>query len=532
MPRGADLASFGRGARGQTGAGRDSPSGEPMIERRRKVAGSLLIAMAVACGGREATPPRPRVPVYTAQGGYPRVSSEIIDSELARNPAWATAIGEHEHDRALPAVFPTDLERARRDAHALLTRLAEVHRPALSRPEYLDYRLLEYGLRARLLDLETLRRWHRDPVRYVRVVDGALDALYASAALPADARLDAAAARLHAVPLLFRAARQNLEPTAVPPLFARMAIEEAQQLTRALTAGDSPPGSTGASSATRAEWEAARRVAAASTDSFATWIQQVVVPAARGDFRMGSAALADYLRYEHHIDVPLDEMQAINRRAIAEYREWLEREAMQLDPLRRPEQVARSLVAATPDAAVLIRSEALPATPSAVSTARRLLPAEVAAAAWAHFSDIDGIESEATSRAERLLSIARALHGHALLQGMLALHAADAPIDRVAEDIASIAFIDRDAARREAERLAYDPAYGLPALGRMQLFALREQLRSERGGDIDAAFARDYLALGLPFALAAEAMLGREPGALLSAARRTPGVPLPPRIGD
>lgn len=503
-----------------------------MSERGRRLAAALLVGVAAGCGGPERPPPRPTLPVFSAQGGYPLVSAEILEREQARNPARATAIGEHAHDRELAAVFPGDLDLARRDAHALLTRLIDVHRPVLARPDYLDYRVLEFGLRAELLDLETLRRWNRDPVRYVRLVDDAVDVLYANATLSADARLGAVAARLRAAPQVFRAARQNIAPAEVPPLLARMAVEEGQQLARALAVGDSPPGSAGASAPTRAEWEAARRVAAASTDSFVTWVQQAVVPAARGDFRMGPTMLSEYLRLVHHIDVPLDQMQAVNRQAIADYREWLEREALQFDPMRRPAEIADSLVAATLTASELIRPEALPATPSAVSMVRRLFPASAAAAAWAHFDDVDGIASEATSRADRLLGIARALHGHALLHGMLTLHGADDTIDRVAEDIAGIAFIDRDQARREAERLAYDPAYGLPALGRMQLFALREQLRAERGGNVDAAFAQELLALGLPFTLAAEAMLGREPAPLLVVGRRTPGVPEPPRLMD
>jgi hypothetical protein len=116
---------------------------------------------------------------------------------------------------------------------------------------------------------------------------------------------------------------------------------------------------------------------------------------------------------------------------------------------------------------------------------------------------------------------------------MLVLHAGDATIDGVAQDIASIAMIDFESARREAERIAHDPGAGLVALGRMQLFVLRERMRAEDGGDFDsAAFADEVLALGLPITLAAEAMLGRAPGPLLVRGARTPGVPEPPRLLD
>ena len=105
-----------------------------MNERGRRLATALLVGVAAGCGGPERPPPRPTLPVFSAQGGYPLVSAEILEREQTRNPARATAIGEHAHDRELAAVFPADLDRARRDAHALLTRLSDVHRPVLARP--------------------------------------------------------------------------------------------------------------------------------------------------------------------------------------------------------------------------------------------------------------------------------------------------------------------------------------------------------------------------------------------------------------
>ena len=105
--------------------------------------------------------------------------------------------------------------------------------------------------------------------------------------------------------------------------------------------------------------------------------------------------------------------------------------------------------------------------------------------------------------------------------------------EEAAEDFANIALFEPFPALRETQRAAWDPTYLHYALGRMQIFALRERMRQEQGGGFDLrAFHDRLLALGLPIQLAAEAMLGREAGPLLTVGARTPGVPEPPRVLD
>jgi hypothetical protein len=471
------------------------------------------------------------VPVFSAQAGFPRVTAEVVDWYLARYPVRATRAGEHAHDARIGAIFPGDLEGGQRDVRALLTRLQTVNRPTLARPDYVDYRVLEYALREELLDIETLGGWLRDPLRYTRLIVEAQQALRDAAELSADARAQAQAARLREVPLVFRAARQNLDAARVPPLFVRLAIEDLRSGSERLRAAD--PG-TGAAAGTRNEWEAARRVALASADTFAAWLAQTLAPAATGQFRLGAAGLAELLRYRHHVEIPLDDLLAINRQAIAEYQEWMERVALDHDPLTHPAHQIEAIAAASPHGKELLPPLLFPGeAPAPATRVRTIFGAPGLREAWAHYMDMAALETEAVGNADRLAGLRRALHAHALLHAMLVLHAGDATIDGVAQDIAGIAMIDFESARREAERIAHDPGAGLVALGRMQLFALRERMRAEDGRDFDeAAFADEVLALGLPITLAAEAMLGRAPGPLLVRGARTPGVPEPPRLLD
>lgn len=498
----------------------------------RAVTTGLLLSVALAgCGGSTAPPAPPPVPVFGAQAGFPRVSAEIIDWLLARDPVHATSIGEHAHDTTLGAHFPGDLERARLDARALLTRLAQINRPTLERPQYFDHRVLEHALRAELLDLEVLGGWQRDPVRYVDLVSrGTIGLLDPALGLDPEGAVQSLAARWSDVPLVFRAARQNLDAQRVPALAVREATARANELGSWF--GSAHADAWRASISAEPGADRAMQLARASIDSFTVWLADLA-PRTTGGFRLGSEALRSLIEYRHHVDLPLAEIDALNRQALTDYREWMDRVALDLDPLRPPEAIVDSMVAARTDEWQLLPPVMSLGAATAATRARRAAPPAGFGNAWAHYMDLAAVENESTPNADRLAALRRAIHAHALLHATLQLHAGSATLDEVALQLESQAFLPREAARAEAERVARDPLYGMIAFDRMLIFALRDVLRAERAGEFDEQrFAQELLDLRLPVPLAAEALLGREPDGLLVPGRRTPGVPEPPSVLD
>jgi hypothetical protein len=465
----------------------------------------LLTTALAACGGPEAAPPPPPVPVFGAQSGYARVSDEIVDWYLSRHPTLAVRVGDHSYDTTIGSYFAGDLEQARRDARSLLTRLDAVNRSALPRDDYFDHRLIENGLRAELLDLEGIGGWQRDPMRYLAL---ALPPA-AGTALPPEAM----AARWRQLPLVLRAARLNLDPARVAPA----SIDGARDVAAVLRQYAAQQGG------------GAERAAVASIDSFTVWLDQLETRATGG--ALGADNLARLLRYSSHVEIPLDQLDAINRQAIAEHREWLERIGLGVDPLSHAEDILASLM--EQDQSVRdLAGQVLPQPDGGLSPIRALFVPARFSLGVSHYAAVADVEQEAVDDVEQLIGIRRALHGHALLHGMLQLHANGASLENVARDIAAIALIEPDDAIMWATALLYDPELGLLALDRMQLFALRDRMRARSGAFSEQAFRARVLELGLPIPLAAEAMLGDDLEPLLVVGRRTPGVPEPPSIGD
>ena len=594
-----------------------------------------LLVVVAACGGSTPPPPPPPVPTFTPQGGYDRIADEFIAWYLAENPVSATGLGIHDHDASMPSLFEGDLQRRRHALRGFLTRLDGVNRQVLQGDAYFDHRVLEYAMRAQLLDLEEVGGWQRDPARYSGLVASGTASLAQRPFAPLEARMRSMIGRWRATPLVLRAARQNLDPARVPALLAQRALTSTRgtiaYLTDDVPAALEAQGLGRVDAGLRAEWDAARRTAIASVDSFAVWLERDLAPRATGDVRLGPDLLRRLLLYREHVDIPVADLDALNRQAIDDYREWMDRIALNLDPMRHPEAIVDSISASHPSAAELIPaargmmteardfviaaglvtlpSQALPAVretppyarsgfasmdaagpfetnatdafynitnveptwtavqqeqhltyfswdgllgitihevmpghfvqnlhePRIPTRLRRIFMPATFTEGWAHYSEQmmldEGFRND--DAGARLAQIRRALQRQARWHAAIALHASDATVEEAAEDFANIALFEPFPALRETQRAAWDPTYLHYALGRMQIFALRERMRQEQGGAFDLrAFHDRLLSLGLPIQLAAEAMLGREAGPLLTVGARTPGVPEPPRVLD
>lgn len=163
---------------------------------------------------------------------------------------------------------------------------------------------------------------------------------------------------------------------------------------------------------------------------------------------------------------------------------------------------------------------------------RRVVSSGTLIEGWAHYTEQMMID-EGLGGGDpkiRLGQLRRALQRHARWYAGMALHVYGEPLDEVAARFGEIAYFAPFPAMRETVRGTYNPTYLYYALGRLQILALREQFRAEReasGGDASLrAFHDQLLALGLPPALAARALVsgeGSAPDELLRRAIATIG---------
>jgi hypothetical protein len=322
-----------------------------------------LVILAAACGGPSgqprAQPPRQLPPEPSPQqiGFAAEDFAEVRDGFMAwyfeAHPVRASELGVHRFDAALPAM---DRPAVQRRIDTMLDWLAELESVPFSLMrdgDRYDYAVLEYAMRAALLDLEEARTWATDPRLYVRTVAAGLSTLAEREYAPLEDRIDALVSRMDAAPGVLAAGRENVNDP--PTLWTELALADTRGLLTYVET-DLPAlirGQAGGSLPAGGLEETVGRLADALREHEA-WLREDLLPRSGGSYRLGRYLFLRKLLYEEHIDLPLEELVRLNEAAISRYQEWVARVAEQVDPNRTPRAIMDSITAAHPDPEALV----------------------------------------------------------------------------------------------------------------------------------------------------------------------------------
>ena len=250
-----------------------------------------------------------------ADDAFEELAAAWLDDLPAFSPVAATTLGDHRFDDRLDEVDAAARERALERYREYRTALDRIEWGALSRANQVDAELLSAELDSRIWSLEVLEEWAWNPLGYVGIAGSSLYGLLARDFAPLEERMEDAAARLEQFPRFFRQVRGALQPARVPEVHATTAVAQNQGINAIIDTmivprlGDVSP-------------ELAQRLEAAITTARAAlagqqaWLRTELVPAAKGDFRLGARLFDQKLRYT--LNSPLGRPE-IRRRAESEY---------------------------------------------------------------------------------------------------------------------------------------------------------------------------------------------------------------------
>ena len=282
---------------------------------------AVLAASLAACN-REAPPTQsPAVANATANAGqaqadtaFEALSRRYLDEALALSPVSATQIGDHRFDHEID-----DLSAAGRQTSADFNRRAVAELDAidlasLSREHQVDARILRNQFEYALWSDGTFQAWAWDPQVYSGLAGGAIYNLMARQFAPMPERLKSATARMEKIPALLAQARENLDPARVPKTHAETV---ARQNKGVLSLVDTfiLPNAGQLQGEDRARLDAAIGTLRKAVDEHQKWLDDTLVPNAKGDFRVGAE------RYDQQLKFALNSSltrQEIRQRAEAE----------------------------------------------------------------------------------------------------------------------------------------------------------------------------------------------------------------------
>jgi hypothetical protein len=243
----------------------------------------------------------------------------FVDDYLAYlyevHPTAATIDGVHLHDDLVEDYRRTAIDTHMGALAGFARRLDSIPPGPLPLREQVDHQIIAASIRARQFELEAVRSWERSPHVYADTLASSLAAQANFAYAPETDRARRVLSKLHQVPRLVQAARDNIKDP--PAIFVKVGIDTWRgamsfidtDLPRAFSnvddmhlLGDLADACT----------EAVRTIGAYVED-----LETDIRPRAKGSFRLGREKFEQKLRFEEGITLPVERLLAIATRELA-----------------------------------------------------------------------------------------------------------------------------------------------------------------------------------------------------------------------
>jgi len=233
--------------------------------------------------------------VFMAAAGFSATSEDERFEELGRQyldeftalaPVSATFLGDHRYDGGLDHVNGKVREKEQQFLERFIARLEMMDRKQLSRANQVDALLLENKLQEDLWRLEVLQEWAWNPTLYTGLSGGALYGLLARDYAPLEERLIHVTHRLEQFPRLFEEIRATLVPERVPQIHAETAVSQNRGVLSILDNQVAPHLDVLAEDE-RTRLEKAMETGRAAVEQHQQWLEEELLPVAKGDFRIG-----------------------------------------------------------------------------------------------------------------------------------------------------------------------------------------------------------------------------------------------------
>ncbi|HEX8433877.1 DUF885 domain-containing protein [Archangium sp.] len=332
----------------------------------RALLAALLVLLSACATSRPAVQAE-SASLTPAQRSLRRIVDAHFEEQFRRFPLAATSRGLHTFDDEL-AGFTAEEQLAWADflKQELAALPQQVDREALPPLDRADYDIFQSNLEARVLDIEQVRGWERNPNTPLGFASSAVYQLINRDFAPLEQRMRSAVARMSRLPEVFTAGKTTLKNP--PRLWTEIALQQAAG-TRSLFAETLPQAFAPVKDAALHESfkkEQARVLAA--LEDYVRFLREELLPRSNGDFAIGEELYRRKLAYEEGVSEDIDSLLAWGRAELKLTQDEFREVARRLDATKAPMDVYRELGKEHPTPAELV-----PTTRATLETIRQFL---------------------------------------------------------------------------------------------------------------------------------------------------------------
>lgn len=301
----------------------------------------LLIAFSVSIGFIQAQ--------ETKQGGahqgvaaFDKLADDYFSAYYFKfNPSQGTAAGFHQYDTQLENYSRASIDKQIEVLRHFKDLFDKVDAAQLDQRAAADRELVLGDINGRLLTLENIRPWEKNPDTYSSSVTGSIFVIMARTFAPPEQRLKSVIAREKQIPPVFEAARQNLKNP--PSIFVDVALEQIPGLIGFFQKDVPEAFKTVKDPALNKEFQTVNQQVIEQLGKYQQWIEKDLKPQAKGDFRIGADNYRKKLLYDEMVDLPLDRLVEIGMADLRKNQQQFKEVAAQIDPQKTPQQILEEL---------------------------------------------------------------------------------------------------------------------------------------------------------------------------------------------
>jgi uncharacterized protein (DUF885 family) len=266
-----------------------------------------------------------------AAAKFPRLVSEYLQDLHSRHPALAAASGIHTWDGQLEDYGSQAISAEISAIKGFQGRLEKIPPLELPLSDTFDYQILSSNMNARLLELEQIKSYERNPQVYSDPISTGLLQLAMFEYAPAEARLRSVIAKEQLVPRFLDSARANIHKP--PAVFLKVAMDSFKG-TLSFVQTDLPRAFASVKD-TKLQSEFKKSTKTAS-DALTKYLKRLeeTRPDPLTTFAIGKQNYEAKLKYDEGIEIPVDTLLRIAERELSRTQEDFRKAAARIDARR------------------------------------------------------------------------------------------------------------------------------------------------------------------------------------------------------
>ena len=298
-----------------------------------------LLLSAVALLLSAASPTFAQTPSGAAE--FSKLVDEYFDAFFKYNPSQGTAAGFHQYDNQLEDPSREGINAEVASIKEFQKRFEGVNAQELSPEEASDLELVKGDMNARLLALQDIRQWEKNPDVYSRGLTESVYVIMARNFAPQAERLKSVIAREEQMARVFAAARKNLKDP--PRVYTDIALEQLPGIVGFFQKDVPAAFNQVKDPKLLAEFKASNSAVIEGLKRYENFVREDLLPNSNGDFRIGAENYRKKLLYEEMVDIPLDRLLQIGYDDLHRNQQAFKEVAAKIDPKRTPQQILEEL---------------------------------------------------------------------------------------------------------------------------------------------------------------------------------------------